>query len=110
MVVVEAASMGIPVILSGSCAATDFIKDGETGVYFEHGSATSLAGQIARLRDQPDEARRLGQAAYQWYWDSPWTAARHVGELLGVYRKILGEGAEPVKAAAVLAPPLEEVA
>jgi glycosyltransferase involved in cell wall biosynthesis len=109
-VVVEAASMGIPVIISGSCAATDFIKNGETGIYFEHGSVSALAGQIARLRDHPDEARRLGQAAHQWYWAAPWTTARHVEELLGVYRGILGKKTEPVKTAGAIVAALEEVA
>ncbi len=100
MVVVEATSMGIPVIISDSCAATDFIENGHNGIYFKHGSVSSLAEQIIRLRDHPEETQRLGQAAYQWYWDAPWTTELHVEKLIQLYQEILEQpnGADEIAA------------
>ena len=109
MVVVEAASIGIPVIISDSCAATDFVRNGETGIFFEHGSVSSLAGQIARLRDHSDETQRLGRSAYQWYWDAPWTTERHVEELVKVYQGVLRTRPEANQTAERISAPIEAV-
>jgi len=109
MVVIEAASLGVPVIVSDSCAATDFIKNGENGLHFKHGSVTSLAGQIARLRDQPGEVRRLGQAAYRWYWSAPWTTEDHVENLVALYQRILAPHAATVRATETISNPLEVI-
>jgi glycosyltransferase involved in cell wall biosynthesis len=85
LVVVEAAAAGVPAIVSDRCAATDHIRDGVNGLTFAHGRADALAGRIAALRDDGALAARLGRAARDWYWGSPWTTRRHVDELLEVY-------------------------
>ena len=87
LVAVEAAAAGVPSLVSDRCAATDTVKDGVTGLHFAHGSAESLAGAMQRLGDDHlvDE---LGAAAYDWYWNAPWTVEGHVDEILGVYRSL----------------------
>ena len=107
MVVVEAASMGIPVIISNSCAATDFIENESTGLYFDHGSIPSLAKQMLRLRNHPEDAHRLGQAAYRWYWDAPWTTEHHVEKLIEVYQAILERRSNPSHLGTNLSIPVE---
>jgi glycosyltransferase involved in cell wall biosynthesis len=86
LVVVEAAAAGVPAIVSDRCAATDYIRDGVNGLYFTRGSVESLAAKMSALANADAEAGRLGQEAYNWYWDDPWTTDRHVAELLRVYR------------------------
>lgn len=88
LVVVEAAAQGVPVVVADSSAASRFIVAGEAGLHFEHGSLESLTTQLQRLRDN-DFAARLGQGAYDWYWQRPWTMAAHLTELRGIYARML---------------------
>ena len=89
LVVVEAASAGVPAIISDRCAARDFLPDGERGIHFLHGSIEALCAAIVRLQD-PALAAPLGRAAYDWYWQDPWTCERHVSDLLALYEQVLG--------------------
>lgn len=89
LVAVEAASAGVPPIVSDGCAASDHIRDGETGLHFIHGSSDSLASRMRDLAANDALAARLGRAAYDWYWADPWTADRHVEDLLGHYHRVL---------------------
>lgn len=89
LVVVEAAAAGVPAIVASRSAATDFVRHEETGLIFEHGSVDSLCDRLADLWRSGSKAARLGEAAYRWYWQDPWTVERHVDELLDVYGRIL---------------------
>lgn len=98
LVVVEAASAGVPAIISDRCAATDFLPDGERGIHFLHGNIDALCAAIVRLQD-PALAAQLGRAAYDWYWQNPWTTDRHVSDLLALYEQVLGVSRAPTVAA-----------
>jgi glycosyltransferase involved in cell wall biosynthesis len=88
LVVVEAASHGVPAIIASQCAATDFIRNGENGRWFEHGSVDSLGEQLVAMR-AVGAVRQLGQNAYDWYWKDPWTTDHHIDDLLGLYQEVL---------------------
>lgn len=90
LVVIEAAAAGVPALVSDGCAATDYIRPGINGVHFAHGSVESLGRQMTALARDDDRAARLGRAAHDWYWGDPWTSARHVSELLEIYRETAG--------------------
>lgn len=90
LVVIEAAAAGVPAIVAHRCAATDFIRDGINGLHFTQGSAPALARQMAELDRNDGQAVYLGRAAYDWYWQDPWTAERHVSELLIIYPNLAG--------------------
>jgi glycosyltransferase involved in cell wall biosynthesis len=100
LVAIEAAAAGVPAIVSDGCAATDYIRHGENGLHFAHGSAPALAAALQTLAADDVLAARLGAAAYRWYWDNPWTAARHVAGLLDIYRTINLNAIEQQKGAA----------
>jgi hypothetical protein len=34
-------------------------------------------------------AAYFGRAAYDWYWRDPWTATRHVDQLLEIYARFV---------------------
>ncbi|HVU16676.1 MAG TPA: glycosyltransferase family 4 protein [Candidatus Didemnitutus sp.] len=87
LVAVEAAAAGVPVIVSRHCAAADVVRDGETGLHFD-GSEESLTAAMRRLADDAPLATRLGDAAYRWYWENPWTVDRHVADLKKVYDRV----------------------
>ncbi len=101
LVAIEAAAAGVPAIVSDGCAATDYIRDGENGRHFSHGSVASLAAAMRDLANDAPLAARLGTGAYRWYWDDPWSAGRHVDELLALYGSI--HQTAPAETAEVLA-------
>lgn len=88
LVVVEAAAQGVPAVIASKCAATDYIRHGTTGLWFEHGSVDSLCQQLTAMQ-APGVAGRLGRHAHDWYWSDPWTTDQHVEDLLEVYRDVL---------------------
>jgi len=88
LVVVEAASHGVPAIIADRCAATDFVQDGISGLWFEHGSADALCEKLVAMQEK-GRAAALGRRAYDWYWADPWNTERHVQELIDVYRQVL---------------------
>lgn len=61
----EAMSMGKPLILGRSVGIRDYIVDGETGWYSTPGDPVQLREKILELWDAPAERRRLGTNARQ---------------------------------------------
>jgi glycosyltransferase involved in cell wall biosynthesis len=87
LVVPEAASLGIPAIVSDGCAAVDAIVDGVTGLKFRSGDARDLAAKMTALT--PELASVMGRAAYDRFWSDPPLMAKHVETLNRVYARIL---------------------
>ncbi|MEP7050019.1 MAG: glycosyltransferase family 4 protein [Pseudomonadota bacterium] len=61
--ILELMSMGKCVIATKTFGQTDTIVDGVTGVYVPPGDPAALRNAIERMLANPDEARRIGQAA-----------------------------------------------
>jgi glycosyltransferase involved in cell wall biosynthesis len=59
----EAGLAGLPRVVSGIPGNVEAVTDGEDALVFPPGDAAALAGQIARLQDDPALCRRLGEAA-----------------------------------------------
>lgn len=91
LVVLEAAALGIPSVVSDACAARDLVLDGKTGLYFRSGDDRHLQSVMERLQDT-ELVQRLGAAAYQRYWAHPRSLERHVADLNGVYEEVLCDG------------------
>lgn len=64
--ILEAMSMGKPVVSTLTTGQTDTIVDGETGVYVQPGDADGMRAAIERLLADPAEAERLGTNARAW--------------------------------------------
>lgn len=64
--ILEAMSMGKAVICTRTTGQDDTIVDDETGIYVQPGDIGELTGAIARLRDDPAEAARLGANGRRW--------------------------------------------
>ncbi len=93
LVVIEAASRGIPAIISDSCAATEYVEDGVTGLWFRHGDPQDLHDKIMMLQDNA-LLSRLGNKAFERYWKNPLLADIHTDELLGIYESVLSRASE----------------
>lgn len=63
--VLEGMAMAKPVIVSQSKGISDYISDGETGLYVEPGNPEALRKTILDLWHQPAEQERLGKNARQ---------------------------------------------
>lgn len=61
-VVLEAMACGVPVIASNVPGNNTLVLPGQTGFLFELGDGGSLRAALERIRAEPSETRRLGQA------------------------------------------------
>jgi glycosyltransferase involved in cell wall biosynthesis len=89
MTVLEAAALGVPAVVSDSCAARDAIVNGKTGLLFRSGDVSDLAEKLKMLDCDPQLAARLGVRAYEHYWSDPPTLECHMRQLIACYEKII---------------------
>jgi len=85
----EAMSHGIPVIAARVGALPELIDDGVNGLLFEPGDARDLARKVARLWDDPQLCRRLGQAA-RAKAASVWSPGSHFERTKAIYDAACG--------------------
>lgn len=62
--VVEAMARGIPCVVADVGGLPETVDRGQCGLVFPSGQAEACAAAISRLLDHPDEAERLGRAAW----------------------------------------------
>ena len=82
----EALARGVPVIVSGKCAAAQYVADGVTGRHFETGSVEALA-RVLKEHLEGDVAP-MSRAAYERYWADPFTPERYLDRIEGVYASL----------------------
>jgi glycosyltransferase involved in cell wall biosynthesis len=78
-----------PVIATGVGGVLSFLNDGENGLVVPRGDVDSIAEQIARLLENPDEARRLGREGFR-YVREHYPLHRMVEQTQAAYDKALG--------------------
>ncbi len=84
LVIAEARSIGVPVILARTTGPASWISDGEDGILVDGGASAQLAAALSALKDDT-MAQRMGEAAYRRYWADPLTTDRHVRRTLAAY-------------------------
>jgi len=89
LVIAEARSLGVPVVLARTTGPASWIVDGEDGILVDGGDVAGLSAALARLKDDAC-ANEMGTAAYRRYWADPLTTVRHVERTLESYRHLLG--------------------
>jgi glycosyltransferase involved in cell wall biosynthesis len=89
LVVLEAAAHGIPSIVPDFSAAREIVEDGVTGFHFKGGDESDLRSKMRKLQD-PEVAARLGRAAYDHFWASPFSSLdAHISSLQEIYENML---------------------
>ena len=91
LVAIEAASQGLPSILSDCTVAAHDLEHERVGLHFAQGSVAGLAAAMERLR-RPALAGELGRAAHGWYWSNPWTREAHIRKLVEIYGDVCERG------------------
>jgi glycosyltransferase involved in cell wall biosynthesis len=94
IVLLEAMRAGLPTVASAipGSGINHVVRDGETGLMTSPGDAANLARAIARLRDDRELRRRLGQAGRQ-RWQEEFTLQTNVARTMALYESVLGQAA-----------------
>ncbi len=88
LVLLEAMSVGTPVIAARAGGPLTIIEDGISGVLTEPGNGEDLAGAITRLLNNPDLAERIGKAGQARQRDR-FSVPQFVERLASIYKKTL---------------------
>jgi len=81
----EANAVGVPIIASDLGAIPEQVRDGQSGLLFEPGSASDLLGLLRRTMEDPDLLGELREGL-----PKPVTIAEHARRLEQVYLELLG--------------------
>jgi len=82
--ILEAFALGIPVIGSRIGGIPELVKDGETGLLFEHGNVKDLRNKIIKLLSEPDKVLQMGKNA-RALAEKEYNADLHYERLMKVY-------------------------
>jgi len=88
LVVSEAASQGIPAIVSDSSVASELIDDNFTGVLFKNNDLGDLKIKI-RLFEDDAFTQKLSQNAYKKFWSSQLSGNEYMESLISIYNQAL---------------------
>jgi len=89
LVVLEALSAGLPVIVADQCAASEYVQEGKNGFTFHSGNNDDLSAKIALLLNDMNKTEEMSRYAYAAYWEHPFTLEQHIASLTEVYSTIL---------------------
>ena len=103
IVVLEAMSLGVPVVGTRVCGLTEVVVDGETGRLVPPGDAPALARALDEVLSSPDLAARWGDAGRRRQREH-FGAERMVAETAAVYDEVLSAAPTRARRANVAAP------
>ena len=86
VVLMEAMAMEIPCVSTRITGIPELIRDGEDGLLVPAADVEALAAAIARLQDDPDEARRLGGNGRRRVCDS-YHLPRNIERLASIFTR-----------------------
>jgi len=88
MVLVEAFSRGLPVIVSRLGGLAEIVENGITGLHFEAGNSDDLAEKVCWMQKNSDVRRKMGANARQVYLER-YTPERNYKMLMQIYRETI---------------------
>jgi glycosyltransferase involved in cell wall biosynthesis len=88
MSVMEAMSMGLPVVATSVGGIPEIVQDGQTGVLVEAGDVDGLTDAVWVLLQDPEKRARMGTMAKQ-YAQAHFSTSHMVSELDLLYRELL---------------------
>lgn len=91
MAIVEAFSMGAPVVASRLGAQAELVRDGETGLLFTPGDPHDLSSKVQWLWDRPGETARMQKNARLEY-EQKYTPQKNLETLIRIYETVLSGG------------------
>jgi len=86
--IIEAFATGLPVVAVGTGAASEIVKDGDTGLLVPPGDSHALGGAVSRLFRNDRLRKRMRAACRREYFEK-YTGERAYHRLIEVYRRAL---------------------
>ena len=90
----EAMLHGTPIVASRVGGVGEWLKDGETGHLFESGDSRGLARAVRSLLEDPEAARRIGDAGRRWV-ESQFRPDDHADTLTALFDRIRRAAVRP---------------
>jgi glycosyltransferase involved in cell wall biosynthesis len=90
IVLIEAQSLGVPVVASKVGGIPEIVKDKETGILVSPGDPGAIAGAVIELLSDPRRMRDMSEAAKNWVSDR-FKAEKMVKTLSAIYQEELKE-------------------
>lgn len=88
LVVAEAASKGIPAIISHASTASELIDNNVTGLLFKSNDLMDLKNKISFF-DNDKFAKEISQNAYDSFWANHLSQEDYYRSLISIYKKVL---------------------
>jgi glycosyltransferase involved in cell wall biosynthesis len=88
LALVEAMSVGLPVVASKNAGFIDIIQDGVNGVFFEKGNYFDLADKIKMLLNEPSLSKSIGENASKTAREK-FSIKRYFDEIEAIYFQLL---------------------
>jgi glycosyltransferase involved in cell wall biosynthesis len=93
IVVLEALSVGLPVIVADKCAASEFI-DSKNGFIFISGNVEDLTSKVGMILQDENRTEEMSKYAHERYWQNPLSLQNYVKEAEVVYNRVLDAHAQ----------------
>ncbi len=92
--IIEAFSVGTPMIASDLGAMSEVIETEKTGVLFQPGDSDKLLDALRWMAESPNRAKSM-RADVRAAFEQRYTADRNYQLLINVYRQVIDESSEP---------------
>jgi glycosyltransferase involved in cell wall biosynthesis len=86
--ILEAFANSKPVVASGIGGMKELVRDHERGLLVEPGNVDELARALVWVSEHPDEARRMGEAAFAYALEAH-SPEKHYQSLMEIYQSVL---------------------
>lgn len=90
MSILECFAQGVPAIIPNTCAATQIVKNNETGFVYQQNNINSFKGCIQAVENDVI-LNRVSKKAYDYFWSSNYSTENHCNSLIEIYCEILKE-------------------
>ncbi|SMY35617.1 Glycogen synthase [Photobacterium malacitanum] len=91
LTVLEAFSLGVPVLISNVCAGTEFVKDGYNGLIYNVNDSKDFLLKLELLKNDKF-IEELSVNAFNTYWNNPFTESKYIKNIISIYHRKLNEG------------------
>ncbi|WP_118830247.1 glycosyltransferase family 4 protein [Salinibacter ruber] len=88
MTILEAFSVGLPVVASDLGAMSTLVEHERTGLHFEPGNPSDLATQVRRVIENPDELQSMSEGARREY-ELHYTPESNYDQLMQIYEEAI---------------------